>query len=460
MAERARAWTLAGRLTRLYLASTVVFVVAIAAASAVYLHRAVESEIDQLVHEEIAELRAAFRSAGRFDPELFRALAADLAAQHPENPLAWRAWPAGGGAPLEAGHVKLFQELEPSPAGDGVVTEAEDGLRAISMPLADGTVVGLVLDGSAQQHLLERFQLVAAFVVVGCLVTSAVLARVVFRRVSALLQRVVEQTSTVRATDARVDFRDEGAPEEIRALSDALRDLHARVRAELEEARVFTAGLAHELRSPIQNLVGETEVALLSTRTEEAYRELLQSHLEEMRQLGDAIDNLVTICSRGPDRRAGVRERFDLAEEARLRLRRDRSLAARRGVGVEVEVDGDTRVDGDREALLRAVRNLVQNAIEWSPAGSSVAVHIAGGEREVSITVDDAGPGVARDLRQRIFDPFYRGPAAQGRRVGYGLGLALVRGAAEDHGGTVDVGDSPLGGARFSIVVPRVPRAA
>jgi two-component system heavy metal sensor histidine kinase CusS len=455
VAERNGDWSLAGRLTRLYLASTGLFVIAIGGASAVFLQRAVETEIDQLVHEEIAELQAAHTLVERFDPEFFRSMASNLAFQHPENPLAWRAWPADGGPPVDVGHVRLLDALPPSQTSLNTVGVADDGLRSLSARLNEGTVVGLVLDGSAQQRLFDRFLLVAGIVVAVCLAASAILARVVFRRVSSLLQEVAEQASAVRIAPPSEVVGAEGAPIEIRAVSDALRSLQDRIRAEAEEARVFTAGLAHELRSPVQNLVGETEVALLARREPAAYETLLRSHLDEMRQLGDAIDNLVTICSRGPAGRSAEREEFDVAEEADMRLRRHRASAVRRGVVVEIRSTGDTRIEGDREALLRAVRNLVQNAIEWSPAGGRVSVLVEGGPRELCVTVDDAGPGVAPEQRARIFDPFYRGPSAEGRRVGYGLGLALVRGAVEDHGGLVEVGVSPLGGARFRIVLPR-----
>jgi signal transduction histidine kinase len=242
------------------------------------------------------------------------------------------------------------------------------------------------------------------------------------------------------------------------ALSESL----ARIRAESEDARVFTAGLAHELRSPVQNLIGETEVALISSRAPGVYREVLQSNLDELRRLGDAVDNLVTICSRNETRATKEREDFDLASEVELRLRRERILAERNELSLELEAHGDTSLRGDREALLRAVRNLAQNAIQWSPPRGSVKVSIEGRSDEVVVCVDDQGPGVPVEMRERIFEPFFRGPSAQGRRLGYGLGLALTKSAVTEHGGRVEVESSPTGGARFTLHLPRhgAPKAA
>ncbi len=108
-----------------------------------------------------------------------------------------------------------------------------------------------------------------------------------------------------------------------------------------------------------------------------------------------------------------------------------------------------------REGPLRAMRNLTANAIEWSEPGSQVDVHVLGENGLVTVIVDDAGPGVPEDLRERIFEAFFRGPQAKGRRIGYGLGLAIVRAAVDSQGGTVEVGRSPLGGARFRMRLPR-----
>jgi signal transduction histidine kinase len=124
-------------------------------------------------------------------------------------------------------------------------------------------------------------------------------------------------------------------------------------------------------------------------------------------------------------------------------------------VRLDLESHGDTHVSGDREALLLALRNVVANAIQWSPAETTVAVELTGEPDAIRVTVDDAGPGIPAADRERIFEPFHRGSPPGGRRVGYGLGLALTRSAVQAQGGRVTVEDSALGGARIRIIVPR-----
>jgi two-component system sensor histidine kinase MprB len=206
--------------------------------------------------------------------------------------------------------------------------------------------------------------------------------------------------------------------------------------------------------------VGETEVALLTRGRDVGYRRVLESNLEDLRDLADAIDNLVTICSRRRVEAGAAFEDFDLAEEARIRLERERAQAERHGIELALAAHGDLRMRGDREAILRGLRNLAANAIQWSPTGGRVDVALEGQPERILVTVDDAGPGVPEELRAQVFAPFFRGPAINGQRIGYGLGLAIVRSAVDVHGGSVWIGSSPRGGARFRVELPREPKAA
>jgi two-component system heavy metal sensor histidine kinase CusS len=162
------------------------------------------------------------------------------------------------------------------------------------------------------------------------------------------------------------------APDEIKAIHEALSALMASIHTEQERTRLLTAGLAHELGSPLQNLIGETEVALMSDKSPEEYRTVLESHLDELRDIGHAIGNLMTLVSIDESATPHDLERFDLAGEAEVRLRRERAHAQRRGIELDVAKDGDLGLVGDREALWLVVSNLVANAIDYTPRGGRV----------------------------------------------------------------------------------------
>ncbi|MDF1837619.1 MAG: HAMP domain-containing sensor histidine kinase, partial [Planctomycetota bacterium] len=237
-------------------------------------------------------------------------------------------------------------------------------------------------------------------------------------------------------------------------VADALTDGLLKARLERERSSLLIAGIAHELRSPIQNLLGETEVLLMRDRSLEEYRAVLVSHSDEIQDLAREIDNLVTLCAHESNQESSSRESFDLGHEIELRLPRELIRAKRHKVDIQAHSEGDLAMTGDREALLLMVRNLVGNAIAHSPEGGVIHVSATGMDGEICLTVEDQGPGVRPENRESIFEPFQRGQDLPGTRAGFGLGLALSREAVRSQGGRLTVSDSPHGGACFEARLP------
>jgi signal transduction histidine kinase len=416
------------------------------------LRTTIDEEIAALVREELEETRAHFGTRLPSPAEL-ATITAELQREHAATPLAWRFWGEPGGKPyFEAGASELGRALE-SVARDPDAAGHQGDLHFGFARLDERMQLGIALDASALERRFSR-SIWAAFLFLVLATAVATLAgRLVALRVSRLLESVAASAGT-EGVEARWPEPGE-APEEIRAVVSALQDSLRRIRKESEDARLLVSGMAHELRSPLQNLMGESQVALLREREPGEYRRVLESQLEDLGELSRVVDNLVTLSSIDESRRRRSVEHFDLAAEAWLRLARERKLAERRGVQLRLHHEGNLAVEGDRESLLLALRNVVTNAIEWSPAGAAVELRMRGGERELEILIDDAGPGVRSEDREKIFRPFHRGPAAEGRRVGFGLGLALTDSAVRAHGGRIEVSVAPAGGARFRILLPR-----
>ncbi|MCP5020679.1 MAG: hypothetical protein GY930_02785 [bacterium] len=246
----------------------------------------------------------------------------------------------------------------------------------------------------------------------------------------------------------------ENLPIEIQEVADALTDALNKARIEQERSGLLIAGIAHELRSPIQNLLGETEVLLMRDRAPDEYKAVLESHAEEIQGLAREIDNLVTLCSHSSNQQSSSRESFDLGHEIELRLPRELARAKRREATIDLEIEGNLEMTGDREALLLMVRNLVGNAISFSPIRGTIRVSAHGGDDEIVLSVEDPGPGILPKNRSLIFEPFQRGQERPGEWSGFGLGLALSKEAVLAQGGTLSVSDSALGGARFEAQLP------
>lgn len=425
-------------------------ILVIAGLSFWFLHQSVERELEAFVREELDEVLAVYSVSSR-DPDGFRSIATDLAESHPANPLAWRVWGSDGTVWVEHGARDLLDVLPAAPGKLGLVSRVSRDRLIGAEALGDGRVAGLAVDASAQTTMLRRYGAFSLALIVLTSLGTTFLAAVLSRKISGMLRRVAQGARSIRHSPGSMALDQEGLPEEIRDVADALAETLGKIQADLERARLMTSGLAHELRSPIQNLLGEAEVALLRDREPEEYRRVLESQIEDLNDLARAVDNLVALCS---CRESGdQRERFDLGREAMLRLGREE--AARRGVHVAIKCSGDLHVYGDREALLLAIRNLVSNAVQWSPDDGAVHVSIEGRSADIEIRVRDEGPGIPVEARDFIFEPFQRGPTANGRRAGYGLGLTLARTAVEIHGGTIAVGDAPGGGALLSCRIPK-----
>ncbi|MBL6721278.1 MAG: hypothetical protein ISQ08_07685 [Planctomycetes bacterium] len=452
-------WSLTNRLT-LIVIGVVVTILLVATVSARFFVRQVFlHELESLAREELDELGAVF-SVQPFDPETFRTWATELASHHPEVDLRvgfregadWRWFPGDESAP-----APRAPELEDN--------QRFETRRITEVPQAEGPPGELELavwiDGERLEERNEAL-LAGVFSVLGTTtLVGLLLTLLVHRRVRRLLAEVADATRN--AADAPEAVREVGssAPREVAAIVEALGSLLTQLRSENEHRALMVAGLAHDLRSPIQVLLGEAEVTLLRDRQPEEYRAALEGQVEELRELSSVLENLLMLVGHREHGRSTAFERFDLAGEVQLRLSRERAWAERAGVELLVHAEGDLEVVGDREALLLALRNLVRNALDHAPAGSRVVVHLLGSAEGWTLEVEDAGPGIPARDRERVLRPFEVGHSARRtRRTGGGLGLALVAQAATAHGGGVDIGESPLGGALVRVTIPRPASAA
>ncbi len=449
-----RRWSLRSRMTLWFALTTSSLVMLLAIVSIWVVRRSTERELRALWVEEFEEFEA---NLSVRDPTraTFEEIAQDLQRKHPQNALAWRVWKDGAEEPWgEFGTVGLFDRVDAPATRELPAGSFDKALRWRTRAIDDGLELGLLLDAERQLSRAKTFTSMAiAFIPISGLIAT-IAGAVLGRRISRMLQHIAAGFRGIRNPTDQVAVDVAGAPDEVRWVADSLREMLDNIREEADAARFMTSGLAHELRSPIQNLICATQVALLKDRDADRYRQVLEGQHDELRELARAVDNLVTLCATGETHSRGG-ERFDLGSEAALRLERERSQARRKGVEVELALDGDLELTGDREALLLAIGNVAANAIQWTNAGGTVSIAFEGRESDVHITVEDEGPGIPKELREEVFLPFKRSPTVPGRRQGYGLGLALASRAVASHGGRIDIDEADRGGARVCITLQR-----
>ena len=200
----------------------------------------------------------------------------------------------------------------------------------------------------------------------------------------------------------------------------------------------FNADVAHELRSPLTNLIGQTQVALTRGRSAEHYFEVLQSNLEELERLRSIINDMLFLASADQGSKASKLTRASLADEVATTL--DYLEFILEDAHVAVRVSGDAQVNIEKAHLRRALINLLSNAVQHTAPGQQIDVQIEQNAHQASISISNPGEPIADEHLPRLFERFYRVDASRHNSVAnHGLGLAIVKAIAQMHGGEVFV---------------------
>jgi two-component system heavy metal sensor histidine kinase CusS len=232
-------------------------------------------------------------------------------------------------------------------------------------------------------------------------------------------------------------------PKEITALASAFDGMLDRLEQSFGLLSHFSADLAHELRTPINNLRGEAEVALYKSRTTEEYRQVLESSLEEYERLSRMIDSLLFLAH-ADSRDTAVRlSMVNIRQEVDALLEFYDAVAQEKEI--EVSCSGNSVVSADPILFRRAMTNLLSNAFQYTQPGGKIAISVSKGDNRFSeIAVRDTGIGIEEANLPRIFDRFYRTDRARALHPqGAGLGFAIVKSIMEIHGGRVAVESQP-----------------
>ena len=239
-----------------------------------------------------------------------------------------------------------------------------------------------------------------------------------------------------------------GLPDEVAPLVNALNGLLQRLGASLGAQRAFVSDAAHELRSPLTAL--KLQMQLLKRAPDDAARteavEALNAGIDRAARL---VEQLLTLARAEPGAPAAALGPIDLSEVVRAAVADTVPFALSRGTAIELYADTPVPVQGDAATLTALARNLADNAVRYAPSGSRVELRVYTDGAVPVLQVDDAGPGIPPEERERVFDRFYR--HAAGDEAGTGLGLAIVRSVAARHGAAVALGDSALGGLRVTV---------
>ena len=323
-------------------------------------------------------------------------------------------------------------------------TLAGQSYRAIAAELPTGTnngarvMVAVATDIAHHQIYMRSFLQTLWLFVAGAALLTGVLGWVAVRRGLAPLRAMREQAQGVTAQQLGQRLAVASVPSELAELAQSLNDMLARLQEAFLRLSDFSSDIAHELRTPVSNLMTQTQVALSKARGADEYRSILESNAEECEHLARMISDMLLLAKAENGLVVPNREVVDLASEVRVLFEYYEAVAEEKRLQLRLEGAGE--VSADRLMLRRALGNLLSNAVRHSEAGTTLRVHIDSKEDSVAIAIQNTGDAIAPEHLERVFDRFFRvDPSRQRSSEGTGLGLAITRSIVLAHGGTIAV---------------------
>jgi two-component system heavy metal sensor histidine kinase CusS len=306
-------------------------------------------------------------------------------------------------------------------------------------------------DRSSDEQLERRFGILLGVMLAGGILASAIIAITVTKHGLRPLAEMTRSLERIGPAHLNERVAPAGWPRELQPLATTFDAMLARLEDSFKRLSQFSADLAHELRTPIANIMGEGQVALTRERTPSEYREVIESTIAECERLSGIVDNLLFVARVDAARESIERKRFDARTAVEKIATFYRTLAEDRNVAIHCNGDGE--IYADPVLFQRAVSNLVENALRFTPQNGSIQITLAEHATDFEVAVRDNGCGIAPEHLPRVFDRFYRAEPSRGAD-GAGLGLALVKSIVDLHGGSAKIESEVNRGTTVTLTFP------
>lgn len=313
--------------------------------------------------------------------------------------------------------------------------------------------ISLAVDTQHHQEFMRELRRSIAIYAVLAILLSGFLAWFAAHQGMSPLRAMKRRAAAVTGQQLQERMPEDAVPIEMADLARELNEMLGRLQNDFKQLADFAADLAHEFRTPISNLLTQTQVTLSTQRDLKTYQDTLASNAEELQRLARVVSDMLLLAKteRGVD--LPHKESFSAAQEARELVEFYEAVADEKRILMSVE--GDGRIYGDRLMFRRALSNLLSNALRHAPVGGVVGVRIESSSRGIEVTVKNTGKEIPLDVQQRVFERFYRADSARRHPAsdGAGLGLSITKAIVEAHGGAISV-TSDQEWTRFRLVFP------
>jgi two-component system, OmpR family, heavy metal sensor histidine kinase CusS len=326
----------------------------------------------------------------------------------------------------------------------------------VGSPTTQTDTIQIAIDVSQKEELLARYRLWFWGILLGTFAIFPLVGYQIARHGIGPVEEMAATARRISSTNLRERILTEGYPSELASLAGTFNKMLDRLEESFERISKFSADIAHDLRTPVNNIRGEAEVALARARTVDEYRGVLESSLEEAVRLSDLIADLLFLARTESPLTHLRREPVDLVELLGGVREYYEASAADGGISLTTAVGAEPVIaELDRTLVQRAVGNLVSNAVAHTPPGGSVVLATNAEVATIRIEVTDTGVGIPPEALPKVFDRFFRvDPSRSQASGGTGLGLAIVQGIMLLHGGKVEIASQPGQGTRVTLRMP------
>jgi two-component system heavy metal sensor histidine kinase CusS len=306
-------------------------------------------------------------------------------------------------------------------------------------------------DRSSDERVERNFAVLFIIVLSGSVLASAFIAVIVTKRGLRPLREMTQSLARVGPTHLKEQVTPAEWPRELKPLAIAFDDMLKRLDDSFTRLSQFSADLAHELRTPIANMIGEAQVALTRDRTAAEYRETIESTVGECERLSRIVDNLLFVARADAAREPIARKRFNARAAVEKIAAFYQTIADDHHV--TISCSGEAQIYADPDLFERALGNLLDNALRFTPENGSIQITLSEHDVDVEVVVSDNGCGIAPEHLRRVFDRFYRADSSRGSD-GAGLGLALVKSIVDLHGGSAKIQSEVGRGTTVTLSFP------
>lgn len=316
-------------------------------------------------------------------------------------------------------------------------------------------LIEMAADVTTDEKILKVYRRKLTLILFGGILLASFTGMWITRKGLLPLKEMAESVKQISAEQLHERVMQRNWPGELRDLAVAFDGMLGRLEKSFAQISQFSADLAHELRTPVNNLMGETEVLLSKSRPPEEFKQLAESNLEEYGKLSRLIDDMLFLARAESKQEPLKKILFDPLIEIQTVKEFYEALLEEKQI--EISVEGNRQILGDSFLFKRAMSNLISNAIKYTPNGGKINVKIRkNSDQAIVVTVQDTGRGINEKDFPLIFDRFFRVDQSRSNDPGgTGLGLSIVKSIMELHSGFAEVQSQPALGTTIALIFPQ-----